>query len=246
MVATGTARYVASNIPEAIKYPRELSLVRPWLNTHGAHLTFVASEDFRQTATVVPSLPPLPAVKAELRRTLRAARKAFVQSLSAEERGELEASLADHLWPLVERASIVAGYSPRGSEIDPSPLLFRAGNAFKSVAYPAFTSAKAPMIFRSGQCAEDCPVGGVQPPHQAKEVRPDLVLVPLLAVDRSGNRLGQGGGHYDRALPALRDAGATIIGIGWAMQRLDRCLPAEPWDVPLDGFASPDGLELFQ
>ena len=169
-----------------------------------------------------------------------------MEALSAEKRSALEAALADVLWPLVERATIVAAYSPRGSEIDPSALLFRAGNAFKSVAYPAFTSAEAPMIFRSGQCAEDCPVGGVQPPHQAKEVRPDLILVPLLGVDPGGHRLGQGGGHYDRALPVLREFGAIIIGIGWAMQRLDRASPAEPWDVRLDGFASPDGLEMFQ
>ena len=124
-------------------------------------------------------------------------------------------------------------------------LLWHAGNAFIKSAYPAFIDASSQMFFRSGQCAEDCPVGGVQPPGQARTVEPNLVLVPLLAVDRTGNRLGQGGGHYDRALPALREQGARIIGVGWAMQLIDIVLPAEPWDVRLDAFASPDGIVEF-
>ena len=110
---------------------------------------------------------------------------------------------------------------------------------------PAFLTATSPMIFRSGQCAEDCPVGGVQPPPQAREVQPDLVLVPLVAADRFGNRLGQGGGHYDRALPALRAMGARIVGIGWDMQLVDTPIVADHWDIPLDAFASPAGLMEF-
>ena len=82
--------------------------------------------------------------------------------------------------------------------------------------------------------------------HSAERVvEPDLILVPLLAVDRKGMRLGQGGGHYDRALPALKAKGARVIGVGWAMQLLDTLLVADPWDVPLDAFASPDGLVEF-
>jgi 5-formyltetrahydrofolate cyclo-ligase len=70
-------------------------------------------------------------------------------------------------------------------------------------------------------------------------VVPDLLLIPLVAVDRSGNRIGMGKGHYDRALPGLRSAGARIIGIGWPFQLLEDELEPDPWDVPLDGFASP-------
>lgn len=184
--------------------------------------------------------------KTDLRRAMRAARNAYVAGLTPDERTALEARLAEVLWPLAQAARCIAGYAARGSEIDPTTLLRQAGNAMISSAYPAFATATSPMIFRSGQCAEDCPVGGVQPPHQAKEVEPDLVLVPLLAIDRDGHRLGQGGGHYDRALPALRAAGALLIGIGWTMQRRDAALPADPWDVPLDGFATPAGLEMFR
>jgi 5-formyltetrahydrofolate cyclo-ligase len=166
--------------------------------------------------------------------------------LDPAERDQLEGHLAEMVWPLVERARVLAGYEPMGSEISPKKTLWRAGNAWITTALPAFLSKESLMIFRSGQCAEDCPVGGVQPPHQAKEVVPDLVLVPLLAIDPAGHRLGQGGGHYDRVLQTLRSAGAILIGIGWDFQRLAFSLPHDPWDVALDGFASPSGLEMFR
>jgi 5-formyltetrahydrofolate cyclo-ligase len=194
---------------------------------------------------VVPS--PSPSLhKSELRKIMRSQRRAFVAALDPAERERLEGRLAEMVWPLVERARILAGYEPMGSEISPKETLWRAGNSWITTALPAFLSKESLMIFRSGQCAEDCPVGGVQPPHQAKEVLPDLVLVPLLAIDPAGHRLGQGGGHYDRVLQALRAAGATLIGIGWDFQRLDFSLPHDPWDVALDGFASPSGLEMFR
>jgi 5-formyltetrahydrofolate cyclo-ligase len=205
-----------------------------------------------QTAMVVPSHPPAAekqadraAAKQALRRVLRSARRDYVAGLSLDEKAQLQSRLVDHLLPELAGRHYIAGYAPMGSEIDPAMLLWHAGNAGIDSAFPAFLDVSSPMIFRSGQCAEDCPVGGVQPPHQARTVDPDLVLVPLLAIDHTGNRLGQGGGHYDRALPALRERGARIIGVGWAMQLLDIALPAEPWDVPLDAFASPEGIQEF-
>lgn len=204
-----------------------------------------------QTAMVVPSPFPRSATgiadaKLALRRTLRKARNDLVAGLRIDERAALQSRLVDVVLPELKGRRVVAAYSPIGSEIDVTMLLWHAGNAMITGAYPAFDTASSPMRFRGGQCAEDCPVGGVQPPGQARIVAPDLVLVPLLGVDRRGNRLGQGGGHYDRALPGLREAGARIIGVGWAMQLLDIALPVDPWDVPLDAFASPDGLVEFE
>ena len=208
----------------------------------------MASEDFLQTAIVVPSPAPFDSASAKqsLRRTTRAARRDYFAALGIEDRAALQSRLVDHLLPELAGRRCVAAYAPRGSEIDPQMLLWHAGNALIDGAYPAFADATSPMHFRSGHCAEDCPVGGAQPPHQAKIVEPDLVLVPLLAVDRTGHRLGQGGGHYDRALVELRAKGARIIGVGWAMQMLDTLLPAEPWDVRLDAFTSPVGLRNFR
>jgi len=203
-----------------------------------------------QTAMVVPSPSPFPrtdtaTAKQALRRLMRRARKDFFAGLRLEERADLQSRLVDVLLPELKGRQVIAAYWPIGSEIDVTMLLWHAGNAMITGAYPAFDTATSPMIFRGGQCAEDGPHGGVQPPWQAAIVEPDLLLVPLLAVDRKGNRLGQGGGHYDRALPGLRAKGARLIGVGWAMQLLDISIPADPWDVPLDAFASPDGLIEF-
>jgi 5-formyltetrahydrofolate cyclo-ligase len=86
----------------------------------------------------------------------------------------------------------------------------------------------------------------MQPAKRHPVVQPDLVLVPLIAVDANGTRLGRGKGHYDRALVRLKKNGARLIGVGWPIQRLPETIPTDEWDIPLDGYASPDGLELFQ
>ena len=183
--------------------------------------------------------------KALLRFEARARRIAFVERLTLAERQDFEQSLVAVLAPVMEKARVVAGYHAVGSEFDVQRALQWAGNHQVTVALPAFTAADAAMIFRGGTVAEAGPHGIPQPPHQASQVDPDLILVPLLAVDGTGTRLGQGGGHYDRVLGGLRANGATLIGVGWPMQRVDTALPRDRWDVALDGFASPAGLEMF-
>ena len=154
--------------------------------------------------------------------------------------------LPDLLQPLIEQAGRVAAYHAVGSEIDPAWVLKRAMESGCTTALPAFERADGSIIFRSGTVAEIGPHGIPQPPHQAKDIIPDLVIVPLLAVDRRGTRLGQGGGHYDRVLPALRKSGTMIVGVGWSMQLIDEDLPVDPWDVPLDGFVSPEGMTMWR
>jgi 5-formyltetrahydrofolate cyclo-ligase len=80
----------------------------------------------------------------------------------------------------------------------------------------------------------------LQPPADAEALPPDIVLVPLVAADRRGTRIGHGQGHYDRALAHLRES-ATIftIGLGWEPQILDDPIPPDPWDAPLDALATP-------
>ena len=74
---------------------------------------------------------------------------------------------------------------------------------------------------------------------EGPELRPHLVFVPLLAWDRRLNRLGYGGGYYDRTLAALPDA--VAIGVGFASQEV-AAVPAGPYDVPLDGVLTEHGL----
>jgi 5-formyltetrahydrofolate cyclo-ligase len=190
---------------------------------------------------VVPSLTPSMS-KPELRAAMRTARNAYVASLAAEEREALQSALPNHNRPLIERSAVVGGYHAVGGEIDPAPALALAEQS----ALPTFDEAEEPFRFRLGP-ADAVGLHGIpQPALDSPELSCALILVPLLAIDQRGHRLGQGGGHYDRVLPALREAGATLIGVGWDMQRLDFDLPREPWDVSLDGFASPSGLEMFR
>lgn len=190
--------------------------------------------------------PPVPADKVALRRVAREARKAFVEGLARDEREALEAKLAEILAPLLANSHIVGGYCPMPSEISPLPALEASAAEGKIVAYPAFADHQAMFRFLAGDPSEAGPWACFQPPLDSPEVFPDLALVPLVAIDGHGTRLGQGKGHYDRVLGKLREHGALLIGIGWQVQKLDAIIPAEPWDVPLDGFASPDGLEMFR
>jgi 5-formyltetrahydrofolate cyclo-ligase len=216
----------------------------------------VASEDFRQTATVVPSLPPdptgfagpqpaIPAAKDALRSAALEARKAFVRTLSDADRARLERRLAEHLTSICAGAKVVGGYSPMGSEISPLLAMEEARAVGAIVAFPAFSNPAKPFRFLAGDPLRGGAFGILQPKLTAPLVEPDLILVPLIAVDRRGTRLGRGKGHYDRVLAPLRRKGARLIGVGWPLQRLKSEIPRDPWDVPLDGFASPDGVQFF-
>jgi 5-formyltetrahydrofolate cyclo-ligase len=183
--------------------------------------------------------------KESLRRAALDARKAFVRTLSDGNRARLEQKLAQNLTSLFAGVSVVAGYHPLGSEISPLIAMEEARAVGAIVAFPCFSNPAKPFRFIAGDPLEPGPFGIMQPAKRHPQVEPDLVLVPLIAVDGTGTRLGRGKGHYDRALVRLKKNGARLIGIGWAMQRLTETIPADDWDVPLDGFASPDGLELF-
>ena len=190
--------------------------------------------------------PPVPADKVALRRLARERRKTFVEQLSAENRAALEAKLAEALAPVLANSHIVGGYCPLPIEISPLPALEAAAANGAIVAYPAFADHQATFRFLAGDPSEAGPWACFQPPLNAPEVFPDLVLVPLVAIDRNGTRLGQGKGHYDRVLGRLKERGALLIGTGWEVQKVEAVIPAEPWDIPLDGFACPDGLEMFR
>ena len=132
------------------------------------------------------------------------------------------------------------------SEISPLAALDNAASQGAKTAFPAFSNHRDEFRFLAGAPVEKGPWAVLQPPLDAPQVFPDLILVPLVAVDRRGTRLGQGKGHYDRVLDALRRRGALLIGVGWAVQMIDTDIVADAWDVPLDGFASPAGLEMFR
>jgi 5-formyltetrahydrofolate cyclo-ligase len=194
----------------------------------------------------VPSHPPVLADKVALRRHGRELREAFVEMLEPLERNRLELQLADVLEPLLDRSRVAGGYAPLPHEISPLPALRAAAAKGVLIAYPAFADHQSHFRFLAGEPSETGPWSVLQPALGAPHVFPDLVLLPLVAVDRRGTRLGQGKGHYDRVAGELREHGALLIGLGWAVQMLDSAIPDDPWDLPLDGFASPEGLEMFR
>ena len=203
---------------------------------------------------VVPSPPfepePRPGIeplsKESLRRAALDARKAFVRTLSDGERTRLEQRLAERLTSICAGATVVGGYAPLGSEISPLLAMEEARAVGAIVAFPAFDNPAKPFRFRAGDPVAAGPFGIMQPRKSAPVVEPDVVLVPLIAIDSHGTRLGRGKGHYDRALTRLKKNRARLLGVGWALQRLEEMIPADEWDVPLDAFVSPAGLETFK
>jgi 5-formyltetrahydrofolate cyclo-ligase len=199
---------------------------------------------------VVPS-PPVPRPKLEplSKESLRAAaldaRKAFARTLSDGERARLEQRLAENLTSIWAGATVVGGYAPIASVDSPLLAMEEARAVGAIVAFPAFDHPAKPFRFRAGDPLTPGPFGIKQPKKSAPVVEPDVVLVPLIAVDSHGNRLGRGKGHYDRTLIRLKKSGVRLIGVGWPMQLLKETIPAHDWDVPLDAFVSPTSFKLL-
>ncbi len=173
-------------------------------------------------------------VKSDLRRKFKAIRDDFVKALGERERALAFSRLPSPLAALCLPGKVVAGYVAIGSEADASKLLLAAEAKGCTLALPHVTSKVAPMRFlqwRSGDALENGPFGLMQPATSAPETVPDVMMVPLVAFDERLMRLGQGAGHYDRALSLLENCFA--LGIAWSVQQTN-ILPADPWDMPLD------------
>lgn len=166
--------------------------------------------------------------KAELRRRARALR-----SVAADPAAGL--ALADHFPESLKDAAIVAGYWPLGSEIDPRPLMAALAARGAALALPWIATREAATIFRRWRAGDAMKPDafGMLAPVAEEEVIPVVILAPLLAFDRAGGRLGQGGGHYDRILQKLKPQGVTAVGLAFAAQEIDR-VPRGAHDQKLD------------
>ena len=172
--------------------------------------------------------------KPTLRAEMRARRRAFAEGLASSEREALLDALVRQLLKLLPPDGVVASYVAVGGEIDPAGVAPALGSR---LALPYFEHRKAPMSFRLATgTLDDGPFGIPQPGADAPHVRPDALIVPLVAADARRHRLGQGKGHYDRALAGLR--GAPAIGVAWDVQIIEH-VPTDPWDVALDHVVTP-------
>ncbi len=181
---------------------------------------------------------------------MRRAARALLEQVTLDQAHDVGISIAEVLIQSVfwRAASRVVLFVSRADEVDTSPLLSRALEDGKETLVPRITAAGSlefallgePDRLRLGR------FGLPEPPPDRPAVRLDhqaLVLVPGLAFDLNGGRLGRGGGYYDRALAIDRRAelAPVLIGVGFSFQLVAR-VPMNPLDVRLDGVVSELGL----
>jgi 5-formyltetrahydrofolate cyclo-ligase len=174
------------------------------------------------------------AAKAQLRAKLRFRRDQHAAALPEFVRAIAFRAPPGPLRAVLESARCVGGYAGTASEAPVDGLLAVAAGAKVATAMPFFTARDDAMEFclwRAGDELEPGPWRVLQPAITTETAQPDVILCPLLGFDRSGGRIGQGGGHYDRYLAARPDA--LRIGIGWSVQEID-AVPLGPFDRPLD------------
>ncbi|WP_404466501.1 5-formyltetrahydrofolate cyclo-ligase [Vreelandella aquamarina] len=197
--------------------------------------------------------PTSPSDKTALRRELKRRRRV----LSAEQQTQAALALCQRLkqLPEIRRARRISLYLPVNGEIDPTPLIpwlrqrqvaiylpvlrpFSA-NSLWFVAYGDTT----PMVKNRFGIAEPCPRFAAQRRNRLPAWALDTLIVPLVGFDQHANRMGMGGGFYDRSLAFMRRPGPapTLIGVAHACQQVNT-LPIEPWDIPLNAVASDTGV----
>ena len=172
--------------------------------------------------------------KAELRTTAQTRRDA----LPADARKAAAETIAVRKFPLAIAAGIIiSGFMPLKSEINPLPLLQKLAEAGARLVLPAIAGRGKPLIMRAWEFGAPLDRGqwGIREPKpDAAEVEPDILLVPLLAFDRAGYRLGYGAGYYDMTIHRLRALKpVTAVGIAFAAQEVPK-IPTTPRDERLD------------
>lgn len=189
----------------------------------------------------------------ELRQRLRTLRRV----LSPAERRRAALAVVRRLedWPAWTVAMRIAGYWACDGELDPAPSLECAWAAQRSVYLPVlegecslrFAPYLPGMPLRRNRF--NIPEPEVAAEEWLEPSQLDLVLTPLVAFDRTGTRLGMGGGFYDRAFgflcdPVYRSHRPLLLGLGYEFQRVAN-LARQPWDVPLDAAVTETTLSVF-
>ncbi len=189
----------------------------------------------------------IPEDKAAARKRARAGRGA----VPAAERAAAGAKAARHFMATIPLSpgAVVSAYWPLGDELDSRPLIQALLDAGQRIALPVVQGAGRPLCFRRwrhGDAMATSSFGVSEPLQSAAEVRPKIVIAPLLAYNGEGYRLGYGGGYYDRTLRALRQGvpGLLAVGLGFAAQEMP-ALPYDGHDEPLDWLVNENGARRF-
>ncbi|MEM1273553.1 MAG: 5-formyltetrahydrofolate cyclo-ligase [Pseudomonadota bacterium] len=175
--------------------------------------------------------------KGALRKAAFAARK---QAYGEDHNAALTAALIAEIG--TTRDEVIAGYMPIRTEADPRPAMGRL-SASNTVCVPVIDTAGQPLLFRAWTENTEMIEGpfGAQVPAHGAWCQPRILIVPLVAFDRQFNRLGYGGGFYDRTLEMLRARGPVrAVGLAFSAQELPD-LPTEATDQPLDAVITERG-----
>ena len=188
--------------------------------------------------------------KDQMRRALAAQRSAHHKAhgeAEAQALAEFVSSNADKQLGAISD-NIIAAYLPMGGELDPRPLMQALRKNGNSICLPVCINEDAPLVFRryrQNDALLPDDMGIAAPRATAQQVTPDIVLLPLLAFDGQGYRLGRGGGFYDRTLAELKKRGdCRFIGLAFDMQMVDKC-PIAPHDEALHAVLTPSKRHDF-
>jgi 5-formyltetrahydrofolate cyclo-ligase len=182
----------------------------------------------------MPEIAEIQTEKERLRRDAIVRRDA----LPANARMAAAEAIAARAFPIaVAPGMLVSGFMPLKSEISPLPLMHKLATVGAELALPRIVARGSPLSMRAWEFGAPLDRGqwGIrEPPPDAPEVEPDILLVPLLAFDRAGYRIGYGAGYYDMTLARLRARKpVTAVGIAFAAQEVPE-IPKTPGDERLD------------
>lgn len=184
--------------------------------------------------------------KRKLREQMLERRRGLAMGMASAEQS-LARHYADH--PILAFAPSLAGYVAIRGELDVRPVFLQMQRFNKTTALPAVSDSGI-LQFRAWKLGDPLirhpRLGVEEPAATAPAIIPAVVLVPLLAFDGDGYRLGYGAGHYDRTIEHLRrfDAAPLFIGVAHSRQEVD-AVPAEPHDQRLDGILTELGVSMF-
>jgi 5-formyltetrahydrofolate cyclo-ligase len=183
----------------------------------------------------------------EAKMALRARIKAWRAGLGAEAMAQAADAVAVHglqFLRLPHKRAVISGFSSLPDEFRAWPLLRRLHAEGHALAMPVMQGKGKPLVFRfwaPGDAMEKAVWGIAEPKADKPELEPDIVLLPLLAFDAVGWRLGYGGGYYDRTLKGLRARKAIVaVGLAYDEQQVD-AVPHLDYDERLDWVLRPSG-----
>jgi 5-formyltetrahydrofolate cyclo-ligase len=183
----------------------------------------------------------------EAKKALRARIKMWREGLSADAMARAAEAVAVHglgFLRLAQPGTAVSGFSSLPDEFRAWPLLRRLHGEGQALAMPVMQGKGLPLVFRAwapGDAMDKAVWGIAEPKADKPALEPDIVLVPLLAFDAAGQRLGYGGGYYDRTLRDLRARKPIVaVGLAYDEQRID-AVPHLDYDERLDWVLRPSG-----